>query len=131
MHVGHGTKIQKDVYVGKGDDIRIGADCQINELVRLDNVHIGDNVMIARETVFLGKAHGSGDAGRPMSEQGVVDFPATIVSDDVWIGLRVTVMPGLFISKGTIIGAGAVVTKSTEPYGVYGGVPARLIRKRA
>jgi maltose O-acetyltransferase len=98
--------------------------------VRLDNVTIGNNVMIARESVVLGKMHESADPNIPMMNQGVKDVQKTIIEDDVWLGLRVVVMPGVRISTGCIIAAGGVVTRDTEPYGIYGGVPAKLIKKR-
>jgi maltose O-acetyltransferase len=53
-----------------------------------------------------------------------------IIEDDVWLGLRVVVMPGIIIGKGSIVGACALVTKDIEPLSVVGGVPAGLIRHR-
>lgn len=52
------------------------------------------------------------------------------VEDDVWIGTNVLILSGVKISKGTVIAAGSVVTKSTESYSVVGGVPAKLIKRR-
>lgn len=52
------------------------------------------------------------------------------VKDDVWIGTRAMILSGVTIGQGAIIGAGAVVTKDVEPYGIYGGVPAKLIKYR-
>jgi len=52
------------------------------------------------------------------------------VGNDVWIGDNVTVLAGVRIADGCVLGVGAVVTKDTEPYGIYGGIPARLIRHR-
>ncbi|WP_321290646.1 acyltransferase [uncultured Sunxiuqinia sp.] len=128
--IGEGTRIQKGVYFGKGNDISIGRKCQINEMVRLDNVSIGDNVMIARECIVLGKVHEMSKIDIPMSEQGRFVPDATIIEDDVWLGLRVVVLPGVIIAEGSVVGAGAVVSKNTEPFGIYGGVPAKLIRYR-
>lgn len=54
-----------------------------------------------------------------------------IIEDDVWIGYGVQIMPGIIIRKGSVIGAGAVVTHSTDPYGVYAGVPAKKIKERS
>ena len=51
-----------------------------------------------------------------------------IVDEDVWIGARVTLCAGCHINKGSIIAAGAVVTKELPPYSVCGGVPARFIK---
>ena len=53
-----------------------------------------------------------------------------IVEDDVWIGFGAQVMGGVTLKRGSVIGAGAVVTHDTEEYGVYAGVPARLIKYR-
>ena len=54
----------------------------------------------------------------------------TIVGSDVWIGQNVTVMPGVHIGDGAIIGANSVVTKDVPPYCIAGGNPCRMIRRR-
>ncbi|MGX8716749.1 MAG: CatB-related O-acetyltransferase, partial [bacterium] len=54
----------------------------------------------------------------------------TIIGNDVWIGYNVTIMPGVHIGDGAIIGTNALVTKDVEPYSIVGGNPAKLIRKR-
>lgn len=51
-----------------------------------------------------------------------------IVEEDVWIGARVTLCAGSHINRGSIIAAGAVVTKELPPYSVCGGIPARYIK---
>jgi len=52
------------------------------------------------------------------------------IGNDVWIGSNVTILDGVNIGDGAIIAAGAVVTKNIPDYAIYGGVPAKLIRKR-
>jgi len=52
------------------------------------------------------------------------------IEDDVWIGANSIILSGVKLSRGTIVGAGSVVTKSTEPYSIVGGNPARLIKYR-
>ena len=54
----------------------------------------------------------------------------THVGNDVWIGYRATIMPGVTIGHGAIIGACAVVTRDVPPYAIVGGNPARVIRMR-
>ena len=54
----------------------------------------------------------------------------TIVGNDVWIGYKAMVMPGVKIGDGAIIASGAIVTRDVEPYSVVGGNPAREVRKR-
>ena len=130
IKIGKGCKIQRNVYFGNGKGVEIGNHCQINDNVRLDNIKIGNNIMIARDCIFLGKMHEHNDINMPMNIQGAkISFP-TILEDDIWIGARVIVMPGIKISKGCIIGAGAVLTKDTVEYGIYGGIPAKLIKFR-
>lgn len=53
-----------------------------------------------------------------------------IISDDVWVGQRVTILSGVHIGQGAVVAAGAVVTKDVPPYAVVGGVPAKVIKYR-
>lgn len=64
-------------------------------------------------------------------EEGVnrYDLPV-IIEDDVWCGANVTILKGVTIGRGSVIAAGAVVTKSCPPYSVIGGVPAKIIKFR-
>lgn len=128
--VGKKCRIMKNVYIGSGKNISIGDHCRINQNVRLANVKIGNHVMIARDTVFLGRAHESSRLDIPMEQQGNKEVDQSIVEDDVWIGIRAIILPASHISRGTIVGAGAVLTKKTEKNGVYGGVPAKKIKTR-
>ncbi|HBV85257.1 MAG TPA: Vat family streptogramin A O-acetyltransferase [Desulfosporosinus sp.] len=54
----------------------------------------------------------------------------TVIGNDVWIGQNVTVMPGVNIGDGAIVAANSTVVKNIEPYTIYGGNPAKFIRKR-
>lgn len=54
----------------------------------------------------------------------------TSIGNDCWIGRNVVVMSGVTIGDGVVVGAGSVVTKDLEPYGIYAGVPAKLIKFR-
>lgn len=123
-------RIMRKVYLGNGNNVEIGNNCRVNENVRLDNVKIGNSVLIARDTVFLGKMHEFTDINSHVIDQGSKGVKPTIVEDNVWLGLRCIIMPGLIIKKGSIIGAGAVLTKDTIENGIYGGIPAKLIKVR-
>ncbi|MBU3175613.1 Vat family streptogramin A O-acetyltransferase [Clostridium estertheticum] len=54
----------------------------------------------------------------------------TIIGNDVWIGQNVVIMPGIHIGNGAIIAANSVVTKNVPDYHIFGGNPAKIIRKR-
>ena len=54
----------------------------------------------------------------------------TVIGNDVWIGQNVTIMPGVKVGDGSIISANSTVTRNIEPYTIYGGNPAKCIKKR-
>lgn len=103
----------------------VGVNCEID-----GPVSIGANVMMGPEVVIMTRNHRHADTDRPMIEQGYEPYYPVTVEDDCWIGRRAIILPGVTIAKGCIIGAGAVVTKNTGPYEIWGGVPAKLIRRR-
>lgn len=129
-NLGDDCLIMRNIYVGDGDRISIGNKCKINEGVRLCNVIIGDNVLIARNHVFVGAQHKFDRTDIPMVEQGFEWKSPTMIKNDVWIGINCIIMPGLSVEEGCIIGGGAVLTINTEKYGIYVGNPAKLIKKR-
>jgi acetyltransferase-like isoleucine patch superfamily enzyme len=58
------------------------------------------------------------------------NYAPVVIEDDVWCGANVTILKGVTIGRGSVIAAGAVVTKSFSPYSIIGGVPAKLIKMR-
>jgi len=127
--IGKSVLIGKNVYVGSSR-IRIGNNVRVNSNVRMPSVQLGDDILIARDVIFLNGIHEYRDFTMPVIAQPTTKAQPTIVEDDVWIGARAIIMPGLKIAEGTIIGAGAVVTKNTNRGGIYAGVPAVLIKNR-
>lgn len=64
-------------------------------------------------------------------EDGVNKYDAPVViEDDVWCGANVTILKGVTIGRGSVVAAGAVVTKSFPPYSIIGGIPAKLLKMR-
>jgi acetyltransferase-like isoleucine patch superfamily enzyme len=53
-----------------------------------------------------------------------------VIEDDVWVGARAIILPGVTIGHGSVIGAGAVVAKSVPPYSIVVGNPGRVVRSR-
>lgn len=64
------------------------------------------------------------------AEKGVKYDAPVVIEDDVWCGANVTILKGVTIGRGSVVAAGAVVTKSFPPYSIIGGVPAKLIKMR-
>ena len=103
----------------------IGRHCDI-----APQVTIGRYTMLASNVAIVGDDHNWNEPRVPMQFSGRPDQHATTVGADVWLGHGVIVMRGVTIGDGTIIAAGAVVTKDVPPYQVWAGVPARYLRDR-
>jgi acetyltransferase-like isoleucine patch superfamily enzyme len=90
---------------------------------------IGPYCNIAAHVVFATVGHDPLRRDQPMALAPPVSGPITL-EEDVWIGANATITADVTIARGCIVGANAVLTKSTEPHGVYLGVPARRVRDR-
>ena len=86
--------------------------------------------MLGPEVVFISYNHEVSDVEVPMRAQGATDSKPIIVGNDVWIGMRVIVMPGVKIGSHSIVAAGSVVTKDVPEWGIVGGNPAKVIKYR-
>lgn len=124
--------IGADVTLECLNNISIGKNSYINGgcISAVDGkIIIGDNCMLSYNVHIRTDMHSHDSIELPMIKQGGY-AKDVIIGNDVWIGFGAQVMPGVHIADGCIIGAGAVVTHNTEPYCIYGGVPAKLIRRR-
>lgn len=128
--VGKNNVIQSGFRFGLKDTVKIGNNCQINEDVYIQSAVIGDHVLIAQHVALLAVTHNFENLDMPILEQGSTKPNPVVVEDKVWIGRNVIVMPGIRLGKGSIIGAGAVVTKSVPAYAIVGGVPAKVLKYR-
>ena len=108
-----------------GDYARIGRDCELH-----GEVHLGDHVLMAPEVVLYTVNHEHGSLDVSIDLQGDTEMRPIYVGNDVWLGRRVMVMPGVHIGDHSVIAAGAVVTKDVPPYSIVGGVPGRVIGSR-
>lgn len=121
--VEHKAEFEYDLKIGENSGIGIRS-------VIPPMVTIGNNVMMGPDCHIFTAFHGYDRTDIPMREQGYSERKPVVIGDDVWIGIRVIIMPGVHIGKGTVIGAGAVVTKDVPDYAVVGGVPAKVLRYR-
>lgn len=114
--------------------LTLGRSCYLNRNVRLGSVGdapltLGDNVMVGPNVVMDTSRHNTGRLDIPMQDQGL-SFAPIVVEDDVWIGANAVIVCGVRIGCGSIVGAGAVVTKDVPPHAIVGGVPARILGSR-
>lgn len=98
--------------------------------VILQTAEVGRYCSIAPNVVCGGVQHDTRFACTSRFVFELSERETTIIHNDVWIGAGVQIIAGISLATGTIVGAGAVVTKSTEPFGIYVGNPARLMRFR-
>lgn len=118
--------------IGTGENIEIGDYSAIGARAYVGGsgkIIIGNYVMMAPEAVILTGTHVHDRIDVPMCYQGCKKLEV-IIEDDVWIGMRAIILPGVTIGCGSIVGAGAVVTKNVPPYSIVGGVPARVLKWR-
>jgi maltose O-acetyltransferase len=129
-YCGRHVNIEKGAFVGAGKQISIGNHSGIGVNCVVTKARIGDNVMMGYDVLFIGQNHEFSRTDIPMSRQGMRNEPPIVVGDDVWIGHRAILLPGIHIGKGAIIGAGAVVTHDVPDLAIVGGVPARVLKVR-
>jgi maltose O-acetyltransferase len=129
---GNNINVEKGAQFGTGAKISLGTNSGIGVNCKLmGKVTIGNNVMMGPEVVFITTTHEHSRTDIPMFKQGSTQEQPIHVGDDVWIGMRCTILPGVRIGNGVIVGAGSVVTKNVPDYVVVAGNPARVIRNRA
>lgn len=129
VSVGDNVNIEKGAMVTSkcsiGDNSGVGINASLHGTVR-----IGNNVMMGPDCIIYTKNHAFSSVGIPMNRQGFQEERPVEIGDDVWIGGRVIILPGVKIGTGCIIGAGAVVTKDVPNFAVVGGNPAKILKFR-
>ncbi|NVJ85988.1 MAG: putative colanic acid biosynthesis acetyltransferase [Algoriphagus sp.] len=93
-------------------------------IYNLGPVEIGKNVTISHMAQVCAGTHDYTDPAMPLLK------PMIVIEDNVWICTQAFVGPGISVKEGAVIGAGAVLTKSTEKWMVYAGNPAKPIKSR-
>lgn len=109
-------------------NIHIGPRCFINTHVYIDAgapVTIGTNVTLGHHVIVITSDH---EIGPPVHRAGELKLLPVVIEDGAWIAARVTLLPGVTVGAGSVVAAGAVVTKNIPPNMLVGGVPARIIR---
>lgn len=122
-----GLSFIPEIIIGDGTIINSNA-----HITAINSIRIGENVLFGKYVTVTDNSHGHNDSLeelntapliRPVYSKGPV-----VIENNVWIGDKAIILPGVTIGKGSIIGAGAVVTKDIQPYSIAVGNPARVIR---
>ena len=141
IHIGDNNCFGKDLYLttwgGYKDKplLRIGNNCSFgayNHITCANKITIGDSLLTGKWVTITDNSHGETDKStlemrpqkRPITSKGPV-----IIGNNVWIGDKATILPGVTIGDGAVIAANAVVTKDVPAYYVAGGNPAKVIKR--
>jgi acetyltransferase-like isoleucine patch superfamily enzyme len=141
LTTGKGCRLEVEISeesTSKGIKMRFGNNIQINDYVHItasEKVIIEDNVLIASKVYISDSSHGAygrnGLHSSPLEipkDREIVTAPVTI-KKNVWLGEHVSILMGVTIGEGCIVGANAVVTKSIPPYCIVVGNPAKVIKQ--
>jgi maltose O-acetyltransferase len=133
MKIGHGTIIMGMPQMhGPGDIYRrlhIGSNVVVNIGCLFDlssPITISNHASLGHEVMILTSSH---EIGGKAHRAGPLYTAPVIIMEGAWIGSRSVILPGVTVGVGSIVGAGAVVTKDVPPHTLVGGVPGRIIRK--
>lgn len=130
-HVGINVNIRPNIKFARGCNISVGDNSGIGDgcfLQDIGEITIGRNVLMAPEAMVLTANHHI-KRDELIMNQGI-EVGNVSIGDDVWIGIRAIILPGVSIGDGAVIAAGAVVTRDVEPYAIVAGMPAKKIGER-
>lgn len=116
-------------------EIIIGNNCSVGDyshITAINKIVIGDNVLLGKNVLITDNAHGMSTfpsmSISPINRE-LYSKGAVTIEDNVWLGERAAILPGVHIGYGAIIGAGSIVTKDIPPYAIACGNPARIIKQ--
>lgn len=143
IHIGEYTNFSKDIWLTawctqNGPNkpfLKIGSHCAFgafNHITCANKVIIGDYCLTGKWVTITDNSHGETDYDSlcmPPSKRPITSKGPVIIGNNVWIGDKATILPGVTIGDGSVIAANAVVTKDVPPYSVVGGNSARILRE--
>jgi len=116
-------------FVGVGEHVYIGGHTRIGDRTRISQgVHITDHMTVG-ERVFIGPHVVFSNDKHPRANNPHYVLSSPVVEDDVAIGINATILPGVRLGRGCVVGAGAVVTRDVPPYVTVIGNPAKEIAR--
>lgn len=123
----HGQQFSPSIIIGNNSSIGNNS-----HITAINKIKIGNNVLTGKNILITDNSHGSSileeihiaPKTRPLYSKGAV-----IIEDNVWIGEKCSIMPGVHIGYGCIIAANSVVTKDVPSYCIVAGIPAKVVKK--
>lgn len=112
--------------------IAIGENCFLGEFTVIrgqGGVTVGNKVYTGPMVQILAVNHVFQDPDTPIADQGIT-AQGIVIEDDVWLAAGAIVLDGVRVGRGSVVGAGSVVTRDLPPYSIAVGSPAKVIRDR-
>lgn len=131
-NIGSNVVIFPNVILKNYENLEIGNNVSIHSMTYIEasgGVKIGNDVSIAHGVTIMSETHNFSRNDIPIKDQGISYFK-TVIENNVWIGAKATILAGIIIAEGSIIGASSVVTKNTEKFSTNVGIPAKMIKNR-
>lgn len=129
--IGANVLIKRKAYFGNGAEIQIGDNSQIGINCIMDNdIIIGNDVTMGPDVIIYTSSHEYKDLGIPINQQGKKPHRKVIIGNNVWIGARCIILPGVTIGDNSIIGANTVVTKDVPANTVFCGTSGDVVKYR-
>ena len=133
----YGTITAWDCYNSQvlSPEIRIGHNCDFGEFIHISctsSIHIGNRVLTGRWVTITDNSHGRNkpeELDIAPAERAIYSKGGITIGNNVWIGDKVTILAGVHIGDGVVIGANSVVTKDIPPYSIVAGNPAKQIKQ--
>jgi acetyltransferase-like isoleucine patch superfamily enzyme len=134
IRMGKSASISPDAIFSNPDRISFGHNIHIGSRTHIwagpstGRITIGDDVLIGPDVMITAASYRFDD-GSPVTSQ-VMDEGDINIGNDVWLGAKVVVLPGVSIGAGAIVGASAVVSKNIPDFAIAVGIPARIVGQR-
>ncbi len=128
LSIGQSTHIWFPWNIVVGKNSHVGKNTQIS-CIQAGDLVIGANVMISPYVMITATGHNFADVDTPMQVQGLSSRKVSI-EDDVWVGGKSIILPGVTVGRGSVVAAGSVVTRDVPPLAIVGGNPAKVIKYR-
>lgn len=141
FHIGSNSSFGKDLYLtawGASNcepNLSIGNNCSFgayNHITCANKITIGYSLLTGKWVTITDNSHGETDKdtfGIWPQKRSITSKGHVVIGNNVWIGDKATILPGVTIGDGAVIAANAVVTKDVPAYSVVGGNPAKVIKR--
>ena len=130
VNIGRRVRIMRDFTAHWQGEVSIGDNVFFNRgchLIAHHSVTIGDNTIVGEMVSIHDENHIPARGDDPIGDRGFSTKPI-VIGQNVWIGAKATILPGVSIGDNAVVGANAVVTRDVPAYAIVGGAPARVLR---